>query len=102
MLLMSPGIKGGTATIIAAAARQFCERHKARPVDAPSKFGQKGLQFHMNTCTFHEADTLRERRHVCGVRANTRRGTKQSSVSEFLDNDKEKPVLTSVTMIPVI
>jgi hypothetical protein len=36
MLLMSPGIKGGTATIIAAAARQFCERHKVRPVDAPS------------------------------------------------------------------
>ena len=30
MLLMSPGIKGGTETIIAAAARQFCERHEGR------------------------------------------------------------------------
>lgn len=28
MLLMSPGIVGGTETIIAAAARQFFERHK--------------------------------------------------------------------------
>ena len=26
----------------------------------------------MYTCTFHEADTLRERRHMCDVRANTR------------------------------
>ena len=27
----------------------------------------------MYTYTFHEADTLKERRHVCGAQANTRR-----------------------------
>jgi hypothetical protein len=73
MLLMSPGIKGGTETIIAAAARQFCERHTVKVRDGPSTFGKKDLQLHMYTCTFREADTLRERRHVYGVRANTRR-----------------------------
>jgi hypothetical protein len=62
---------GGTETTIAAAARQFCERHKVR--DAQSMFGKKDLQLHMYICIFHEADTLREHRHVSGVRANTRR-----------------------------
>lgn len=70
MLLMSPGIKGGTETIIAAAARQFWERHQIR--DAPSTFVKKDLLRHMYTCTFLEADTLRGHRHVCDVRANTR------------------------------
>jgi hypothetical protein len=70
MLLMSPGIVGGTEIIIAAAARQFFKPHKGQ--DVWCTVGKKDLQHHMYTCTFREADTLRERRHVCDVRANTR------------------------------
>jgi len=73
---------GGTETIIAAAARQFCERHKVR--DAPSTFGKKGLQLHMYICTFHEADTWRERRHVCGVQAKTRRQSRHQFRSSLI------------------
>ena len=100
MLLMSPGIMSGTETIIAAAARQFCEWHNAR--DAPSTFVKKDLQLHMYTCTFHEVGTLREHRHVCGVRANTRRQTHHQFQSSLIRRQGRKRVLTSVTMIPVI
>jgi hypothetical protein len=61
MPLMSPGIKGGTETIIAATARQFCERHEGR--DTTIYVG-KGLQFHMYTDTFHVVDTSREHRRA--------------------------------------
>jgi hypothetical protein len=36
----------------------------------------RGLLLHRYTCTFHEADTSQERRHACGVRANTKRSHK--------------------------
>jgi hypothetical protein len=61
----------------------------------------------MYTCTFHEADTLRERRHECGVRANTKRGSRNEIRNPFFANDKDKRqdyegLLTSVVTIPVI
>ena len=37
ILLMSPGIVGGTETIIAAAARQFFKRHKREDADPQSE-----------------------------------------------------------------
>jgi hypothetical protein len=37
---------------------------------------KEDLQHRMYICTFHEVDTLRERRHVCDVRANTTVGNK--------------------------
>jgi len=97
MLFMSPGIVGGTETIIAAAARQFCERHKGR--NTRSTFGKQGLQYHMYTCTFHGADTSQERQHACGVRANTKRQSHDQSLHPLL---KGLRGLTSVTMIPVM
>jgi hypothetical protein len=68
-------------------------------------FEKKHLQLHMYTCTFHEADTSRERRHVSGVRANTTVDDKATAISFGApcdSDDKDKTVLTSVTMIPAI
>lgn len=69
ILWMSPGKVNGTDTIIAVAARQFCGRLSR--ISKATEY-EEGLLLRMYTYTFHEADTLRERRHTCGVRANTK------------------------------
>ena len=71
MLLTSPGKVSGTETIIATAARQFCENYEGGSV----RFGsRKGLLLRMYTYTSRAAGTLTERRHMCGVQASTKRG----------------------------
>ena len=79
MLLMGPGINGGTETIIAAAARQFCERHEGMQQFTLGK----GLQFHMYTDTFHVVDTSREHQHECGAQANTKRQSQNQIQNPF-------------------
>lgn len=86
MLLMSPGIKGGTETNIAAAARQFCERHRAE--DAPSTSERKTYN---SICipvpsmrVIHRGDI-----DMCAVYEPILcdKAAKSPSVSELLNND---------------
>ena len=64
---------------------------------------RKDSRLHMYTYTFREADTWRERRHECDVRANTKwRGHNEIRGPFARDKDKGLRWLTSVTMIPVI
>lgn len=60
---------------------------------------QKGLLHHKCTYTYRVADTLRERRHVYGVRANTTANKVKIGPRFSL---KGKSRLTSVIMTPVI
>jgi len=55
---------------------------------------RKSILLHMYTYTFHSADTWRERRHACGVRANTKPSPKLAS--EVFVKDKKKITRTYV------
>ena len=91
---------GGTETIIAAAARQFCERHTVW--DAPSTFGEKRKTYDTICIPVPSVRPIHcGNIDMCAVYEPIL-GDKAAISSELLDNDKDKPVLTSVTMIPVI
>jgi hypothetical protein len=49
---------------------------------------EKGLLHHKCTYTYRVADTLRERRHVYGVRANTT-AIKSKSALDFAEREKQ-------------
>ena len=85
MLLMSPGIVGGTETIIAAAARQFSERHKGQ--DAYPRLERKTYDSICipvpSTRPIHCGNV-----DICAMYKPIL-GHKLQSVSKFLDYDEQ-------------